>query len=37
MKNIIHCIALIESSGFHKYYDKEGTMTAEIHDLLTFH
>lgn len=36
MEYIIHYILLIGSPSFHKYYDKQGAITAELHDLFTF-
>lgn len=37
MEYITHYIPLIGSPCFHKYYDKDGAVTAERYDLFTFH
>lgn len=37
MEYITHYIPLIGSPSFHKYYDKQGAMTAELPGLLTFY
>lgn len=37
MEYITHYIALVGSPCFHKYYDKDGAITAKLHGVLTFH